>query len=223
MTVVTSKFSKLRTFARRWGWPGTVYHLLMRGAGKYLGIHVVVVRTRFTTIEISNPCDLPEIEYRQLDSDAMERAIDDPNLDLDRKFVQAAAERGDLGFGAFDESQLVSYVWRSTTSAPHTDDLWVRVDQPYCYSYKSFTRTDYRGNHIAPALILYSDQEMLKLGHTHRVGFIAATNFASLALGVRMGSQVIGHAGYLHWFGRYFFFRSRQVIDIGFEFFEPTR
>lgn len=199
-----------------------MYRLIMRGAGDYLGIHIVVVRTRFTTANTPNPCDLSEIEYRLIDSDDLRRAIDDPQLDLDQDFVRAAQERGDLGFGAFEKSKLVSYVWRSTTCAPHTDDLWVRVERPYCYSYKSFTRTAYRGNHIVPALILYSDKEMLKLGYTHRVGFIAVTNFASLAIGARMDSRVIGHAGYLQWFGRYLFLRSKQVADIGFEFFEPA-
>ncbi len=199
-----------------------MYHLIMRGAGDYLGIHVVVVRTRFTTANTPNPCDLPDIEYRLIDSDDLMRAIGDPELDMDEDFVQAARERGDLGFGAFDKSKLVSYIWRSTTSAPHTDDLYVRIEPPYCYAYKSFTRTDYRGNHIVPALILYSDQEMLQLGYTHRVGFVAVTNFASLVVGARMESRAIGHAGYLQWFGRYFFLRSRQVADIGFEFFEPA-
>ena len=71
-----------------------------------------------------------------------------------------------------------------------------------------------------PALILYSDQEMLKLGYTHRVGFIAVTNFSSLAMGARMESRVIGHAGYLEWFGRYLPFRTKAVVEIGFEFHE---
>jgi len=195
----------------------------MRGAGAYLGIHVILVRTRFTTEDVSNPCDLPEIEFQQIDSDTLSRAINDPELDVDQEFVQAAIYRGDLGFGAFDRSQLVAYVWRSTTSAPHTDDLWVRFERPYCYAYKSYTRTDYRGNHIVPALILYSDEEMLKKAYTHRVGFFAVTNFASLAMGDRMGSRTIGYAVYLHWFGRYFFFQSRQVANIGFEFFESPR
>ena len=197
-----------------------MYRLIMRGAGDYLGIHVFVIRTRFTTPETPHPCDLPAIEYRLIDSDTLIQASDDPALDLDREFIQAALERGDLAFGAFDKSLLVSYVWRSTASAPDTDDLWVRVDRPYCYSYKSYTRRDYRGNHIVPALILYSDREMLKFDYTHRAGFIEITNFASLALGNRMDSRLIGHAGYLKWFGRHFTFRTRAVAEIGFEFFE---
>ena len=221
MTAMTSKGSRLKAFARRWGWPRAICHLIMRGAGNYLGIHVFVDRTRFTTAETPNSCDLPDIEYRLIDSNTLIQASDDPSLELDREFVHAALERGDLGFGAFDKSRLVAYAWRSTSCAPDTDDSWVRVGRPYCYSYKSFTLTDYRGNRIVPALILYSDQEMLKLGYTHRVGIAAVTNFASRAIGAHMDSRVIGHAGYLKWFGRHFTYRSKAVAEIGFEFFEP--
>ena len=193
----------------------------MRAAGRYLGIHVFAARARYTSTEISIPNKLPEIEFRQIESDALVSLTEDPELDLDRKFVQAALQRGDLAFGAFDSSLLVAYVWRSMTSAPHTDELWVRVDLPYCYSYKSFSRKGYRGNHIVPTLILYSDREMLNLEYTYRIGFIAVTNFASLAMGDHMDTRTIGYVGYFEWFGRYFPFRTKLVADIGAEFFEP--
>ncbi len=61
-------------------------------------------------------------------------------LDLDANFLRAADERGDIAFAVFDKSLLISYLWGSVTSAPHTDELWVRVERPYWYSYKSFTR-----------------------------------------------------------------------------------
>lgn len=218
---MTSKVSILKAHARRWGWLRTTYHLIMRVAGSYLGIHVFAARARSTTIEVASPIKIPEIEFRKIESDALIKLTDDPELDLEREFVQAALKRGDLAFGAFDDSLLVAYVWRSTTAAPHTDNLWVKVDRPYCYSYKSLTRRDYRGNRIVPALILYSDRVMLNLKYTHRVGFIAITNFASLAMGAHMGTRTIGHIGYLEWFGRYFHFRTKSVAEIGAEFFEP--
>ena len=219
MTAMTSRGSQVKAFARRWGWPRTLYRLVMKIAGDYLGIHVVLVRGRCTTTEISCPIKLPDIELRQIDPDTLMSAIADPQLDLDREFIEAALERGDLAFGAFDQSVLVAYTWRSTTSAPHTHGLWVRADRPYCYAYKSFTRRDYRGNHILPALILYSDREMLRLDFTHRIGFIAVTNFASLAIGDYIGSHTFGYAGYLEWFGRYFTFRTKALTKTGFEFF----
>lgn len=216
-----AKVSTLMAYARRWGWRRTTCHVIMRAARIYLGFNVFAARARVTTTEISSPSKLPELKFRQIESSALLSLTDDPELDLGREFVQAALKRGDLAFGAFDESLLVAYVWRSTTSAPHTDKLWVKVDRPYCYSYKSFSRNDYRGNHIVPALVLYSDREMLNFKYTHRVGFIAVTNFASLAMGDHMGTRTIGYIGYLEWFGRYFLFRTKSVAEIGAEFFEP--
>ena len=62
---------------------------------------------------------------------------------------------------------------------------------------------------------------MMHKGYTHRVGIIATTNFASLAMGKRLGSEVIGRVAYVRWFGRIRFFRSRSARDIGFELVEP--
>jgi hypothetical protein len=41
-------------------------------------------------------------------------------------------------------------------------------------------------------------------------------------MGPSIGSQNIGRLGYLHWFGKPFFFRSRAVADIGVELFKPV-
>ena len=149
-------------------------------------------------------------------------SISDQELLLTREFVQTAIDRGDLAFGAFDGPALVSYVWRTFTSAPHADNLWVRVNRPYCYAYNSFTLPRYRGQRIGPATHIFSDVEMFKLGFANRAGFVALGNTASLAMGKHMGTKPIGYAGYLKWFGRVFPFRTRAVRKIGFEFFERS-
>ena len=200
-----------------------MYLMIMRIASILLGLHIFVVRTKLPNIDVDNPCELADLEFRRLDPKEFTTWSDDLELDVDADFLHAADERSDIVFAAFDKSLLISYLWGSVTSAPHTDDVWVRVERPFWYSYKSFTRPAYRGNHIVPALILFSEREMLKQGYTHRVGYVAVTNFKSLEMGKHMGSDTIGYVGLLKWFGRYFFFRSRQVADIGFEFFEPTR
>jgi len=222
LTSTNSILDRLKSHAQRWGWLRTFYRLVLQIGSDYLGINAVLVRGRLLSAEFDNPITLADIELRQIEPEELESSIDDPELDLDRKFVDAALERGDIGFGAFDKSQLVAFTWRTMTSAPHTDRLWVRAGHPYSYAYKSFTRRDYRGNRLLPALILYSDAEMLKLNYTHRVGFIALANFASLATGSYHGSRKIGYAYYLNWFGRYFCFRTRGVKDIGFELFERS-
>ena len=217
-----SKLNKLNSHLRRWGWLRTAFFLIMRIASDFLGLHVFMVRTRsIVEKEISNPCKLPDIELRHIEEDELLTFVDDAELSQDRETVHAAIERGDIVFGAFDGANLVAYAWRSTTSAPYTDDVWVRVAHPYSYSYKSYTRQEFRGQHLVPALILFSDEEMLKKGYTHRAAYVGITNYPSLAMGKQLDSQPIGHIVVLKWFGRHFFFRSKRVADIGFEFFEP--
>lgn len=219
-----SKLDKLNSHARRWGWWQTGYWLVMRTASKYLGLEVFFLRTRATPERsTSNQCELPGVTFRLANDEELLKSATDTALPLDDKFVRAAMGRGDLAYGAFHEAELIAYVWRSTGSAPHLDDCWIRMARPYSYSYNSFARPDFRGQHLVPALILYSDHEMMKRGYTHRAGIIAITNFPSLGMGKHLDSHTIGHVGFLKWFGRYHFFYSRSAVDIGFQFFQPSR
>ncbi len=214
-----SKLDKLKAHFRRYGVFRTVFWLLIRGASAVLGINIFVVRTHETRDAAESPCQLTNLEYRRLSVDEALKWVDDAELEQDPAVAREALERGDVVFGAFDGSLLIAYVYRSVSSAPHSDTVWVRVAKPYCYSYKSFTRPDYRGQRVVPALILYSDKEMLKEGYTHRAGYVDIANFASLAMTGPLGSVHIGHAGFLEWFGKCLSFRSKPVRDIGFEFF----
>ncbi len=214
------KLTRLRGHAQRWGWWRTVKHAFMRISGRWLGLHVFVVRKRDPDISVSGQCRLPGLEIRRVAPAELVAAVDDPHLGLDRGFVDDATARGDIAFGAFDGEVIVAYYWRTTTTAPHNGDLWVRVKEPFCYAYKSFTRVDYRGNGIMPAVMLFSDDYMATMGYADRIGFVATTNYSSLALGKHVGARVIGHVAYLRWFGRYAFYRSRAVSDTGFEFYQ---
>jgi hypothetical protein len=192
----------------------------MRRAERYLGIHIHVVRSTAMIENPRYPSIPPDITLRLIPPNELMTHISNPALLLSREFVQSAIDRGDLAFGAFDGPTLVSYVWRTFTSAPHTRNLWVRVTQPHCYAYNSFTLPEFRGQRIAPAIHIFSDVEMFRRGFTNRAGFVAIANSASLAMGKHMGSRAIGYAGYLNWFGRVFPFRTKAVRDIGFEFYE---
>ncbi len=166
------------------------------------------------------PSKLTGITYRVIENDELHEASADPEMALSPEFVDAAIERGDTAFGAFEGSLLVSYVWRSETTAPHSKNIWCRAKSPYCYAYKSYTRPSHRGQHISPGVHLCSDIGMLKRGYKFRVGFVEISNWASLAMGKHMGSQIIGYAGYALWFGKCIPFKSRGVRAIGFEFFD---
>jgi hypothetical protein len=167
--------------------------------------------------------DVPDgITFRVVQRDEYAKAGYEPELALEPRFLKGAADRGDDMIGAFTGARLISYVWRARGWAPHVDGLRVRVSAPNCYAYKSFTVPAYRGKRISPATHLHSDIAMAREGYTHRVGFVAITNYESLAMGKHMNSRIIGYAGYGRWFGRYFPFRTRGARETGFEFFRPS-
>jgi len=205
--------NKLKSDIKRLGLIRSLYIRIMRRIGQHLGIHVNIVRSTAMGANAQFPEIPSNISLQLISADRLLKAIENPTLLLSRKFVQAAIDRGDLAFGAFDGPVLVSYIWRTFSHAPHTEKIWVRVPPPYCYAYNSFTLPKYRGLHISPAVHIFSDVEMYKRKFTHRAGFVAVTNSASLAMGKYMGTRRIGYAGYVK-------FRTGAVKQIGFEFFE---
>lgn len=217
-----SRLSNLQSNIQRWGLRRAIVNLFVKASARYLGIHVYVVRCHKFPDSPTYPDGNPELEFRLIEPDELLELSNDPELDMHPDFVVAAIARGDLAYGAFDGTKLVSYMWRSIDYAPDADNVWVRIRKPYNYSYKSFTRAAYRGRRISPSVHLFSDNEMRMHGYQYRVGFVGVTNYASLEMGKHMGSVVVGYAGYLAWFGMLLPFRTRPVKEIGFEFFRPA-
>ena len=195
----------------------TVMQLLAR----FLGLHVFVLRVCKMTGDIICDPEIEGLEMRVITPDELRASCNDQRLLLDPAFVEPAIERGDVAVGGFVDGELVAYAWRSTTAAPHTQDLWVRVGKPYCYSYKSFTRPTWRGRRLGPALLNFSDKVMLGQGFTHRAGFIATTNFPNLEATKYMRCEIVGRSAYIAIFGRFANFSSRGIKETGFEFFRP--
>ena len=216
-------FASVRADASRWGWRRSIFRRISKYAASHLGIHIYYVRTCALLTDPQFPETLPGIVYRSIDLDELLEISVDPELDMKSEFIEAATACGDIAFGAFDGTVLACYTWRALSSARHTDEMSVRVNRPYSYSYKTFTRPAYRGKRFMPAILLFSDKEMLKHEYTHRAGFVAVYNLSSLAAGDKSGSRIVGYAGYLELFGRRFPFRTQAAKNIGFEFFEPGR
>lgn len=210
----------LKSDIQRWGLVRSLFNRILRRINQYLGIHIHVVRKAEMRANPKYPSISGNISLRRISPDELRELATNPALQLSREFVNSAIDRGDLAFGAFDGPKLVSYLWRTETRAPHEDDICVRVNRPYCYSYNAFTLPGYRGQKISPAVHLLSDSEMFKRGFTHRTGFISLANSASLAMGPHIGSVIIGYAGYVKWFGLFIPFRTNVVRNIGFEFFK---
>ena len=220
--MIRDKIRSVQRSLDRYGLAKTIYRILDKGLARPLGVHIYRVRVRDVRTGSDSLPVIPGISIRELDPDELPEAARDPELRLAVDFVHAARQRGDRAFGAFDGSKLIAYAWRSTSTAPHSHGVWVRVHGPYSYSYKAFTVPGYRGRGIAPGLILFGDARMLELGFTRRVGFVSLTNYASLALSGPIQSSGAGLAGYIRKPGRPLIFHSNAVKKTGFEFFVPA-
>lgn len=159
------------------------------------------------------------ITIRQASYEDLLAAIDSMPSELNRKFIDGAFARGDLCVAAFDGSKMVASTWASFDTAPHGDGLWVKVEPPYKYSYKSFTHEKYRGRGLIGEVTRLRDSLSVAKGCQYAVGFIETHNYASLQANRRQGSRTVGYAGYLKAFGKTFPFRSPGVVSHTFRFF----
>ncbi len=215
------RFDNLRADVKNWGWMRSLFIRFMSRLGKYAGTHLYRVTVRPLPENCAAP-DLPGgFTVRELRRDDLLEAARDPQLDLDADFVEAALTRGDLAFGAFDGARLVSYSWRTFSAASHADGLWFKVDRPYNYAYKGFTRQSHRRMRLHVALTFVADARLRERGYTAEVGFFELSNFASRATARLLGRKGIGYTGYVKWFGTCVPFRSPAVGRIGAGFFRP--
>ena len=145
-------------------------------------------------------------------------AAADSELSLTPDFIEAATARGDVCNGMFRQGKLVAYMWRTTSLAPHTDNVWVETRKPYRYGYKAFTSPAYRGQHLPETLATICAQRFIEAGFTHHVGFVETHNASSHTSELRRGSKKIGYAGYVNVFGKIVGFRTPGVAKTGFRF-----
>ncbi len=206
----------LKGDVRRWGWARSIFIRVVRRLEKHLQLYTIW--TRPLTVNPPNP-NLPSgVSFRILDRATLLAATEDPELDLSRAWVESALAHGGVAFGAFDGAILAAYLWRTVGMAPHLDGLWVKVDRPYRYSYKAFTRPKYRGRQINAAVSFFSDTYFLERGYTTDIQFVDLSNVPSLKTKKYKGNRSIGFAGYVKWSGRYFTFRTPAVRRTGFAF-----
>lgn len=149
--------------------------------------------------------------------DLVAAAAENPDQ-LSQAFVDQALSRGDYCVAAFDGAQMVAWAWASFDRAPHDDGLWVKVEAPFSYGYKWYTKPDYRGKGIILQLTVLRDRIGAESGRTHSVGFIETHNYASWQASKRLGSQSVGYAGYLKLRGRSYPFRTRGAAQHSFSF-----
>lgn len=161
--------------------------------------------------------ELPEgFEIRIASTAELVEAAADPINDLNAAWVKQAHKRGDICVAVFDGDQIASYVWRAFSPNPYEKGLWVHFSPTHPYSYKAYTRPDYRRRRLQHHASLFLDRWLLERGYTHTISYIETHNYPSLASSKRRGNRRVGWAGYLNLFGRILAFHSPGARRYGF-------
>jgi hypothetical protein len=205
--------------AAHWGWTLAVLMRATSRIERLLGLRVFQVNVRGLN-PAQNPIALAkDITVRALDPAALIHFSQDPDFELGPAFVKEALANGDLAYGAFDQSKLVGYTWRSFSSAPFFEGLWVKVPRPFQYSYKAYTLPSQRGRGIYRVFASFADRQAWDSGYLAMLALIDISNLPSLRASKQMGSKQEGYAGYLKLFGHCFTFRTPAVRDLGVQLY----
>ena len=137
---------------------------------------------------------------------------------LEANRVNEAFDRGDVCYVALNEDdEVISFGWRAgSEQTPHNEDVFVRVEAPSVYGYKSYTLPQYRGQRLITPEFL--DPYFRQKGYELAVGFVETHNFASLRRSKRNNNRVVGFAGYVRLFGKVYTFRTPAVTRSRFSF-----
>ena len=206
------RYGVRRTFISRFAW-----QLERRG-----GIQVYRIGCRpLSAIHQEPRACPPDLDLKLLNPQEILDASTDAGLELPRDVAQESIARGDIVVGGFKQSQLIAYVFASTDTAPHDDSFFVKVRKPFRYSFKNFTRTEYRGQGISYFLNNFPERNEAcrQRGCTDSVFFIALSNLPSLKANSKlMGTAWIGWTLNGQTFGYSWSLRSAGPRRVGFQF-----
>ncbi|MEM7097528.1 MAG: hypothetical protein AAF541_04650 [Pseudomonadota bacterium] len=212
-----SRFEKFQETTTRWGTVRGFWATLMRLLHRwfFLARVQVIPLDRGQQQEVEDGLDI-----RVVSDDELRQAALDMPKQLDREFTEAALARGDVCAMTFDGDKLVGFIWASFTNAPHDRDIWVSVESPYAYGYKSFVLEEYRGRRLLSRMAYVRDKACIGRGRVANVGFVETHNYASHRAGIHAGGVDIGFAGYVKLFGKCYPFRTKAVRLTSFCFYQ---
>ena len=216
----------LRMDCRRYGIGRTLVGRLAWQLERWCGFQIYRIGCRpLNAIELDPRECPPELHLKLLTPEELLEASSDPSLDLPRPVAEASIARRDVVVGAFKDSILIAYVFASMELAPHDDYFLVRVTKPFRYSFKNFTRPEYRGRGVSHFVNNFPERNKacMERGCTDSIFFIALSNLPSLKANSKLlGTAWIGWTVNGQTFGRRWSIRSRGSRQAGFQFIPQT-
>ena len=182
---------------------------------RFVGLKLVWVNRR----KLGTSTKPPELVRTQIASyELFTLHFGDPSYRLDEQAVSKNFAGGDVCVVTFLNDQLAAYSWVRYKPLEIAGGEWADFSPGHRYSVWGYTHPDFRGRHIRGS---YGALDELDREHaiTHTISYIETHNFSSLKAEARHGGEIIGIAGYIKVFGRFFSFRSPGVKRCGFKLF----
>ena len=189
---------------------------MLRRLERHLGLHIWSIQTRPLSANFELPPEhAARFTFKRLTLDEALAACENQELGMTEEFVRDAFERGDTCVGALENGNLAAYAWRTTTEAPVSKGLWIRLQKPgMTYGYKGFVLPEYRGMRLHYSNTHVGNRYFFDKGNSSNVAYIALHNLGSMKYASRdPDREYIGFAGYLSFGRHYWTFRTPKVCD----------
>ena len=191
---------------------------LLRRAARLIGFRWYVILVQPLTVSMGTHPTPDGLTVREATVEELDAIADQSELGTDRQFLEAAKERDDRCFAAFEADQIVAFTWRARTWAPH-DDYRVVTEKPYVYGYKGMTLPRWRGHRLNAITNHSANATYQAEGFTHMITFTSLENRKSRnAMTEKSGYRVIGFIAYQPFAGRLLQYRSPAVRATGLRF-----
>jgi len=118
-----------------------------------------------------------KLEFDFVPADVVRRAATDPNSGMALDAVESALSRHEECFGACTSEQLVSYLWLAPSGAHLCQDVYVYFSTQYAYSRWSYTRNEYRGQHLHS---ITKNQALTRLSQRGTSGILSMVDVGNL-------------------------------------------
>lgn len=151
------------------------------------------------------PFEAGRFEFRRLTSDDIVRYAKDPTKDLDATMASRLDFGLDFCFGAFDQSELVSYCWVALQNIEPEHNKGseagtaLAFDSDTAYVYKAFTCPQWRGQKIFPRVLGFAFHELSGIGAKRFVSTTGSENGSANRVFWRSGFRSIGKVWFCGW------------------------
>jgi GNAT superfamily N-acetyltransferase len=161
---------------------------------------------------------------RLLDARDLESPDSFSTLDLDAHEAGLAIDSGVDIIAAFEGESIASYLFLSTTSPGLNDDLVLEFDERLVFFYRAFTRPEFRGRGMMPALLRAALERCASVGYKCAVACIDVGNRPSWRAFRSVGFKTFAIVRFVKVGGRYLVrprrsestprFRVVPVVDV---------